>query len=211
MPGETLTIWGRANSGNVMKPLWLCEELSIPFRRLDAGGAFGVTKDAAYTAMNPNSTVPTIEEPDGFTLWESNSILRYLASTRPGGEALYPTEPRRRAKVDQWLDWVLGQLNPNVTLLFWALVRLPPEQRDPVAFAKAHKESIRLWTILDQELEGRDYICGAFSIADIAAGALVHRWHNLPLERPDLPRLAAYYARLRQHPGFRQHLDVPLS
>ncbi|MFH5924815.1 glutathione S-transferase family protein [Roseomonas xinghualingensis] len=211
MATDALTIWGRANSGNVMKVLWLCEELSIPFSRVDAGGTFGVTKEARYLAMNPNSTVPTIEEADGFTLWESNSILRYLASTRHGGAALYPNDPRERAKVDQWLDWILGVLNPNVTLLFWALVRLPKEQRDEKAFAKAHAESIRLWHIAEEQLEGREYLCGAFSIADIGIGALVHRWHNLPLERPDLPRLAAYYERLRQHPGFRQHLDVPLS
>ncbi len=110
-----LKIWGRSSSSNVMKVLWLCEELGLPFERIDAGGAFGRTKEPDYLAKNPNALVPTLEEEDGFVLWESNSILRYLCNTRPGGAALYPQAPRERADVERWMDWQLSAVNAPMT------------------------------------------------------------------------------------------------
>ena len=205
-----LTIWGRANSSNVMKVLWLCEELAIPHRRQDAGGAFGRTREPDYIAMNPNALVPVIVEPDGFALWESNAILRYLTATRPGGVALYPAEPRARAAVDQWLDWQLGAVTRPLTTLFFTHVRIPEPERDWAAAARARDEAERLWRILDARLADRDWVCGDFSLADIALSIYAHRWFVLPLERAALPNLAAWYARLRTREGFR-HLDQPLT
>lgn len=205
-----LTLWGRTNSSNVMKVLWLCQELSIPYRREDAGGVFGRTREAAYRAMNPNSLIPTIEE-DGFVLWESNAILRYLARTRPGGTALYPEEPRARGRVDQWLDWQLGTLTPPMATVFYTLVRTPEPDRDLAALAKARDEAERLWRLLDAHLAGRDHVAGEFSLADIALGPFIHRWYALPVERPELPALAAWHDRLRRRDGFRAHIDQPLS
>ena len=72
-----LKILGRNTSINVQKVMWAIGELGIPHERVDVGGAFGRTKEPFYLAMNPNSLVPTLEE-DGFILWESNSIVRYL-------------------------------------------------------------------------------------------------------------------------------------
>jgi glutathione S-transferase len=92
---------------------------------VDAGGAFGKTREPFYLAMNPNSRVPTIEEPDGYTLWESHSILRYLVASRAPGHAVHPTEPRARGDVERWMDWLLATLNPPMTVLFWTFVRTP--------------------------------------------------------------------------------------
>ncbi|WP_426958178.1 glutathione S-transferase family protein [Muricoccus radiodurans] len=206
-----LTIWGRTNSSNVMKVLWGCEELGVAFERLDAGGAFGRTRDAEYVAMNPNSLVPTIVEEDGFTLWESHAILRYLCATRPAGEALYPADPKRRAKVDQWMDWTLAHVTTPMTTVFFTYVRIPEPERDLKAADRAAKELGRLWGIVEKELEARAFVCGDFSIADIALGIYLHRWHLLPVERPSLPRVSAWYARLRERPGFRKHLDLPMT
>ncbi|MEK7245201.1 MAG: glutathione S-transferase N-terminal domain-containing protein, partial [Pseudomonadota bacterium] len=75
-----LKILGRKNSSNVQKVIWACDEMNLPFEREDIGGPFGRNKDPEYLALNPNGTVPTIVE-DGFALWESNAIVRYLAST----------------------------------------------------------------------------------------------------------------------------------
>ncbi len=99
-----LKVWGRANSSNIMKVLWLCDELGIAYERVDAGGDFGKTREPFYLAMNPNSRVPTVEEPDGYTLWESNSILRYLTASRAPGHAVHPTDPRARGNVERWMD-----------------------------------------------------------------------------------------------------------
>ena len=207
-----LKIWGRANSSNVMKVLWLCDELGVAFERQDAGGAFGKTREPFYLAMNPNSRVPTIEEPDGYSLWESHSILRYLVATRAPGHAVHPTDPRARGNVERWMDWLLATLNPPMTVLFWTHVRTPEEKRDHAAAGRARDEAEGHWAILDWRLEGRDYIAGGFSLADICIGPFLHRWMELPVARPAMPALEGYRARLHErHAGYRTHIAVPMS
>ena len=132
-----LTVWGRASSVNVMKVLWLLDELAIPFDRIEAGGAFGRTRDPDYAAMNPNATVPTLVMPHGYSLWESHSILRYLCRTQPGGNAFYCEAPEARADVERWMDWTLASMNEPMRVVFWALVRTPEAERDMAAVARA--------------------------------------------------------------------------
>ncbi|MBK1661067.1 glutathione S-transferase family protein [Paracraurococcus ruber] len=207
-----LKLWGRTSSSNVMKVLWLCEELSIPYERIDAGGAFGRTNEPFFLAMNPNSRVPVIEEPDGYTLWESNSILRYLVATRKPGDPIHPTAPKARADVERWMDWQLATLNGPMTTIFFTYVRTPPEKRDMAATAKARDEAEALWGIVDRQLAGKDYVAGGFSLADIAFGPYLHRWFALPVDRAPMPALEAWYQRLQaQHPGFAAHVAVPLT
>jgi len=206
-----LTIWGRANSSNVMKVLWLCDALGLRHRRIDVGGAFGGTREPDFLRRNPNALVPVLEEEDGFTLWESNAVLRHLARTRPGGEHLYPHDPRTRARIDQWLDWQLSAVTRPTTTLFFTHVRLPEAQRDWPAHDAARDEAEALWRIADAALADRDYVCGAFSIADIALSIYLHRWFALPIRRPELPALRAWYERLRGHQGFRDHMDQPMT
>ena len=207
-----LKIWGRTSSSNVMKVLWLCDELGVAYERIDAGGAFGRTRDPDYLAKNPNALVPTIEEEDGYTLWESNSILRYLCNTRPGGAALYPSTPRERADVERWMDWQLSRVNGPMTTIFFTYVRTPEKDRDLAAAAKARDAAEELWRILDAQLAGRDFIAGsAFTIADIALGIQAYRWFNLPIERADLANLRGWYERLGQRPAYRKHVMVPMS
>lgn len=206
-----LTLWGRTSSSNVMKLLWLCEELGLPHERIDAGGAFGRTGEPGYLALNPNGTVPTIEEPDGFSLWESNSILRYLVARHAPGSPLHPAEPRARALVERWMDWQLASLNAPMVTIFFTYVRTPEAERDHPATARARDAAERLWAMVDRQLEGRDYVAGAFSLADIALGPYLHRWFALPIERAPMPNLEAWYARLRErHPGFATHVAVEM-
>ncbi|GGG47805.1 glutathione S-transferase [Caldovatus sediminis] len=207
-----LTIWGRTSSSNVMKVLWLCDELGVTYDRIDAGGAFGRTRDPDYLAKNPNALVPTIEEEDGFTLWESNTILRYLCNTRPGGAALYPAAPRERAEVERWMDWQLSRVTGPMTTLFFTYVRTPEEDRDLAAAARARDAAEELWGILDARLAGREFIAGAaFTIADIALGIQAHRWFNLPVARAERKNLRGWYERLGQRPAYRRHVMVPMA
>jgi glutathione S-transferase len=206
-----ITVWGRASSVNVMKVLWLLDELAIPFDRIEAGGAFGRTRDADYAAMNPNATVPTLVMPHGYTLWESHAILRYLCRTQPGGNAFYPEAPEARADVERWMDWTLASLNEPMRVIFWTFVRTPEAERDLVAAAKACDNAERLWRIVEAQLEGRDYVAGAFSIADMAMGGFLHRWFALPVARPELPRLRGWYERLQARTPYRTHVAVPLT
>ncbi|WP_043336999.1 glutathione S-transferase family protein [Belnapia moabensis] len=206
-----LRLWGRTTSSNVMKLLWLCEELRLPYERIEAGGEHGRTAEPGYLAMNPNGTVPTIEEPDGFSLWESNSILRYLVATHAPGNSLHPAEPRARADVERWMDWQLASLNAPMVTIFFTYVRTPEAERDHAATARARDAAERLWAMVDRQLAGRDYVAGDFSLADIALGPYLHRWFALPIARAPMPRLEAWYARLRErHPGFATHVAVEM-
>ena len=208
-----LKIWGRTSSSNVMKVLWLCEELKIPYERVDAGGTFGVTKEAFYLAMNPNALVPTVEDGEGFSLWESNAICRYLVNDRAPGHAIYPTAPKPRALVERWMDWQLSALNAPVGVIFLGLVRTPEAQRDMAAIARARDTAEGLWRMVEAQLGDKPYLTGdALTLADIALGPYVHRWFALPIQRAELPKLRAWYDRLLAgHAGFRTHVAVPMS
>jgi glutathione S-transferase len=207
------TLWGRANSSNVMKVICLLEELGLPYERIDVGGPFGKTKTPEYLAMNPNSVVPTLQEGD-FTLWESNVILRYLCTAYAKGHSLWPDDLQVRANIDRWMDWVQTTLTRPQGLVFQGLVRIPPEKRDNAAIEAAIVELGRVYQILDAELakHGQDYVAGpAYSLADIAIGPHVHRWFVLPIPRPDTPHLHAWYQRLLGRPVYRTHCAGPLS
>jgi glutathione S-transferase len=209
-----ITVWGRANSVNVMKVLWLLDELALPFERVEAGGAFGRTRDADYAAMNPNATVPTLMMPGGYTLWESNSILRYLCRTQPGGNAFYPEAPEARADVERWMDWTLASMNEPMRVLFWTFVRTPEAQRDMAAVARAQVEGARLWRMLEDGPLARHGFPAptGFSIADMVLGGFLHRWFSLPIERPaDMPNLRGWYERLLLRPAYRKHVAVPMT
>ncbi len=207
-----MKLWGRTSSSNVMKVLWTLDELGLPYDRIDAGGAFGRTKEPEYRAMNPMGLVPTLQEEDGWSLWESNSIARYLCNAHAPGGTLYPSEPRARAKVETWMDWTLGHVTAPMVTIFFTHVRLPEPQRDWPAEAKAREDAGRLWKIVDATVAKSRFLCGDnLTLADIALGCWVHRWHVLPIERPDLPNLARYYETLKTRPGFVKHVALPLE
>ena len=92
-----LKILGRASSINVRKVLWTCAELDLAFEREDWGAGFRPTHNPAFRALNPNALIPVIDD-DGFVLWESNTIIRYLAA-RHGADQFYPAEPKRRSGI----------------------------------------------------------------------------------------------------------------
>ena len=207
-----LKIWSRATSSNVMKLLWLCEELGIPFQRLDAGGSFGRTREPAYLAMNPNARIPTIEEPDGFAMWESNTICRYQGATRAPGHPLHPTDPRARARTERWMDWQLGHINAPMTTIFFTYIRTPEDQRDWPATQAARDEAQTLWDMVEGSLGNAPYLGGDQpSLADIALGPQLHRWLSLPITRAPQPHVTAWHARLMARPGFARHVAVPMS
>ena len=142
-----LKIWGRNTSSNVQKVIWALGEMKLPFERIDVGGAFGKTKEAAYLAMNPNSLVPTLEEEDGFTLWESNSIVRYLAAKHQN-RTLEPADLRTRALAHKWMDWQLSVMAPAITPVFWQMIRTPADKRDMAAVAVSKEKTIAAAKIL---------------------------------------------------------------
>src|SRR5262250_300663 len=146
-----LKMWGRNTSSNVQKAMWAVGELNIPCERIDVGGTYGRTKDPFYLAMNPNSLVPTLEEEDGFLLWESNSIVRYLAA-KHGAGTLEPRDPKARASANRWMDWQLSVCGPAIHGLFWGLIRTPPEKRDNAHIEESRKKTTAAMKILNAQL-----------------------------------------------------------
>jgi len=198
-----LRILGKASSINVRKVLWTCAELQIPFEREDWSSGFKPTDTPEFLALNPCAMVPVIQDGD-FTLWESNTIIRYLAGDH-GGADLYPTEPRTRARVDQWIDWQASELNRSWSYALMSLVRQSPDHQDSAALLNGVDQWSKTMGILDQQLQKTGaYVSGEqFSLADIPIGLSVNRWFETPLAHPDYAAVSAYYQRLSQREGFR--------
>ncbi len=205
-----LKIWGRLNSINVMKVMWCVEELGIEHERVDAGMKHGVVGEDFYAKLNPNRRVPTIDD-DGLVLWESNVIVRYL-SAKHGAGSLSPTDMGERALADQWMDWQQTTMHPDITFIFWAVVRDLKANQDPEKLAAAGSRAAQAWQVVDEHLGSRDYLCGDhLTMADIPLGAAVWRWYNMNIERPALANLEAWHQRLQQRPGFKKYVMLPLT
>ncbi|MEZ5830496.1 MAG: glutathione S-transferase family protein [Dongiaceae bacterium] len=200
-----LQILGRISSINVRKVLWTCDEIGIPYEREDWGAGFRSTQDPAYLALNPNGLVPVIKD-DGFVLWESNTICRYLAA-KHGRTDLLPGETRSRALVEQWMDWVATELNASWRYAFLALSRKDPAYTDEAQIAASVQRWNKMIGILDRQLAstGPFVTGGIFTLADILIGLSVHRWRMTPMAKPDYPAVAAFYERLSQRPAFMAH------
>jgi glutathione S-transferase len=207
----TITLWGRPSSSNVQKPIWALEELGLSYEHIAVGGKYGGNDTPEYLAMNPNGLVPVIED-EGFVLYESNAIVRYLAA-RAGASALWPEDPRERADVDRWMEWQSTGYTPAMGVAFWQLVRTPEDKRDAAAIEESRAKSEKLSAILDAHLAGRRYLAGErFTLADVVVGCAAHRWLNLPIERVARPQLERWYAEIAARPAASQVAELrPLT
>ena len=205
-----LKIWGRTNSLNVKKVLWCAEELGLAYERIDAGLEHGVVNTPEYRRLNPNGLVPTIDD-DGFVLWESHAIVRYL-SAKHGAGILWPDDVRVRADADRWMDWASTTLNPAMRTVFWGLVRTPPAERNAKAIVESTVRAGELLGMVDAALADRPFIAGdSLTMGDIPIGCHAYNWMMLPIERRPLPHLEAWHLRLTKRPGFRKVVMLPLS
>jgi glutathione S-transferase len=206
-----LKVWGRNTSSNVQKAMWAVGELGLENERFDIGGTFGKNREPAYLSMNPNGLVPTLQDGD-FILWESNSIIRYLARNHGGGK-LEGANPKMTALASQWMDWQLSVLGPAITPAFWGLIRTPEDKRDLAAIAASQSKTIEAMKILDAQLGKTPYVAGdQFTIGDIPVGVMTYRYWQLVPERPELPNLKRWYAELQKRKAFKDAVEaVPLT
>ena len=206
-----LTVYGRTNSVNVQKVLWCLAELALQHTRIDAGLEHGKNTEPWYLALNPNGKVPLLVD-GAFTLWESNTIVRYLAS-KHGMGSLCPASLETRALAEQWMDWQLSTLVSPVSTVFQNLIRRPAAERDTAAIERNTREANRAMALLDEHLQSRPYVAGeSFTMGDIPVGATAHRWLEIPaIDRPPLAAVRAWRARLAERPAFRSHVQLPLS
>lgn len=204
-----LTVWGRTNSINVQKVLWTLTALDLDFERIDAGLAFGVVDTQDYGEKNPNRLIPTIDD-DGFVLWESNVIVRYLA-TKYGTGGLCPADMEERFRAESWMDWQATAIYPDLAPVFLGLIRNAPQFAAPETIAAGCAKCEAWLSVLDTHLANRAFVNGdSFTMADIPVGATVNRWFRLPIERQAHIHIERWFETLKTRPGFR-HLDLPLS
>jgi len=208
-----IKMWGRNTSSNVQKAMWAVGELGVECDRIDIGGPFGKNKEPKYLAMNPNGLVPTLEEEDGFLLWESNSVVRYLAGKHDKAGVLEPRDAKQRALASQWMDWQLSVLGPAITPVFWGLIRTPEDKRDMAAIKAGQERTTAAMQILDAQLSRSAFVAGdAFSYGDIPVGVMTYRFRQLVPDRPALPNLERWYAAIAKRKPFHDHVgSIPLS
>jgi glutathione S-transferase len=155
--------------------------------------------------------VPTLEEDDGFVLWESNAIVRYLAARHRTG-VLEPADPHSRARANAWMDWQLSVAAPAISDAFMGLIRTPAEKRNHAAIEESKKKTTAAMTILDGELGRTAYVAGdAFSYGDIPVAVMAYRYRALVPERPPLPHFERWYGAIAARPAFKAEVAaVPL-
>jgi glutathione S-transferase len=196
---KMLRVLGRITSINVRKVLWAAGEMEIEYERDDWGKPVRDPKVPEFLAMNPNGQVPVIVD-EGFVLWESQAILRYLAEKVQSD--LLPANAQERALVDQWLTWQATELNPSWAYIVPAKLRNDPPNPDPERLAAAAAKWTRTMQILEGQLQKGDYVAnGRFSLADIVIGLSTHRWKAVEFDKPDLPAVDAHYARMQARPA----------
>jgi len=205
-----MKIWGRPNSINVQKVMWTVAELGLDHERIDVGGAFGGLDTDAYGSMNPNRKIPVLED-DGARVWESHACVRYLAASYGDG-GLWPLDPVRRSIADRWMDWKITTLQPFMHICFWGLIRTKEADRDMSLIEKAAIDLGETWRLFDAHLEGRSFVLGdRLTMGDVPLGCAFYRYVNLPLERPSLPAIEAWYDRLQERAPFREHVMIPVT
>lgn len=195
----------------VQKVLWTLEELQLPFQRIDAGMQFGVNKTQEYLAKNPNGLVPMIDD-EGFILWESHTIMRYLAKKHDAQGRVFPKDIQVQAKIEQWHDWYNTVFWPPMRNLFWGYIRTPQENRNLEELENSRIQMIKGIEMVEEQLTRTKFIAAEqFTLADIPIALVAYRWFNLPLERPSFPHFEAWYANVKIRSGFLKYSSDPLS
>lgn len=205
-----LKILGRATSTNVQKVLWFCDAQGIEYDHdNDIGGAFGRNDSPEYLAMNPNGRVPVVID-DGFVMWESSSIIRYLA--RKSKSDLYPSDFAARQTVERWMDWELSLLAPRHVPMFIGMVRTKPEDRNQAAMDAALGQWNAAMQVLEDQLAENAFVAGAaFTLADIPIAPIAHRWFNLDIARIEAPNIKRWYDGFANDAGFKKWVDIELA
>jgi glutathione S-transferase len=208
-----MKIWGRNTSSNVQKAMWAVGELKLEHERIDIGGKFGMNREPKYLAMNPNGLVPTLEEDDGFLLWESNSVVRYLAGKHDKAGVLEPKDAHVRALASQWMDWQLSVLGPAITPAFGGLIRTPEDKRDMAAIKASQDKTVAAMQMLEERLGKAKFVAGdSFSYGDIPVGIMCYRYRQLVPGRPNTSNVDRWYNAIASRQAFKDHVgSVPLS
>ncbi len=206
-----LTVWGRRSSFNLQKVMWFVGELGVEHRHIEAGGKFGGLDTPEFRSMNPHGRVPVIDD-NGSVVWESHTILRYLAA-RYRQDAFWNDDAATRSLWDRWMDWSQTTLQPDfLNGVFWGFYRTPEPRRNLAMIKDRVSKTGQHFQLLDRWLTGRPFMLGdQLTLADIPIGTHLYRYFNLEIDRPSIPNVQALYERLQERPAYRNHVMVPFE
>ncbi len=189
--------------------MWCVGELGLTFQRHDLGHRFGGLNTPEFRSLNPNQTIPVLQDGDAPPIWETGAILRYLAA-RYGDDAFWPTDPVQRANVDKWAEWAKLNVATAFTVpIFWQVVRTKPADRDNAAIQAAVTALEEKLEIADEQLASSVFLAGQdFSLADIQLGHILYRYYDIDILRANLPNLRRYYEALTERAAYREHVMI---
>jgi glutathione S-transferase len=196
-------------SPRAFKVLSFANHIGVPYELAFCDFTKGAQKTPEFTALNPNQRMPVLEE-DGWSLWESNAILQYLASKKPELNLL-PKDERGRADVNRWMFWESAHWDPACVILVFERVVKPLFGRgapDPAEIEKGIERFHKCAAVLDGHLKGRKFLCGDLSVADFSVGAamIMAEAASFPLE--PYGEIRRWSAALAALPGWREALSL---
>lgn len=190
---------------NGRKASIMLEEVELPYNVHKIDITKGDQFTPEFVAINPNSKIPAIVDQDtGITVFESGAILIYLAE-KTG--KLLPTNSKERFQVLSWLMLQMGSVGPMFGQLNH-FKKFAPE-KIPYAIERYEKETLRLYSVLEGQLAEREFICGDYSIADIATypWVAIHEWQGLTLDSH--PNLKRWVETVQHRPAVERGMAVP--
>jgi GSH-dependent disulfide-bond oxidoreductase len=189
----------------------MLEEIGLPYRVVPVNISGGDQFKPEFLKISPNNKMPAIVDPDGpggqpISVFESGAILQYLG--RKTGK-LYPTDERKRVEVDEWLFWQMGGFGPMLGQVHHFRNYAP--EKIPYAIDRYVNEANRLYGVLDDRLNGRDFICGDYSIADIATVGWAKLWEKQGQSIDDTPNVKRWLETMLARPAVARGLEVKVD
>jgi glutathione S-transferase len=205
-----LTLYGRHTSYNVQKVLWLLDELELEYRHIETGSIPGDTETDEFGRLNPMRKVPVLVD-DEKTVWESNTILRYLVNSYGRG-SWEPGDAYQRSSVERWMDWSQSQFQPAFNDVFWGYYRTPEPLRNMDLVNSNLVICQECFGQLDDLLDSKKYLLGdELSLADITTGVFLYRLLEIGLNVQLPARVSTWYERLQTLAGYQKRVMSDFS
>ena len=189
----------------------MLEECGLPYELKLVNIGKGDQFRPEFLAVSPNNKIPGIVDPDGpdgrpISVFESGAILQYLG--RKTG-LFYPADERGRVEVDQWLFWQMGGLGPMAGQAHHFRIYAP--EKIPYAIERYTNEVHRLYGVMNARLKDREFLAGAYSIADIACVGWAKLWERQGQDIEEFPHFKAWLARVLARPAVQRGLAIGLE
>jgi len=196
-----IKLYDGQRSPNARKVRLLCAELAITVEKVSPDFQKGELRSPEFLELNPNGKIPVIDD-DGFVIWESGAILKYLAKKRPEA-GLIPLDPKGLARLDQWMFWWSGHVEPAfLTIVVEKLVKpfLKQGGNDEKLIAEGTAQLARFLPVLESEARDRKFLLGEQCVFDFQVAPWLEAATGLGIDLEPYPNLRAWLERMQQKP-----------